>query len=91
VWFLVLEDEQGLLQATIFRSVYQRYGYLLHQRGAFLLEGRVENTPEKGFSFLVQSIGDLREVIVGARVSAPKTVSASGAFLRASRRGRRAG
>jgi error-prone DNA polymerase len=91
VWFLVVEDEWGLLQATIFRGVYERYGDLLHHKGAFLLEGRVENTPEKGFSFLVQKIGDLREVMVGARVPTPKAVSASGAFLRAGRRGRRAG
>jgi error-prone DNA polymerase len=89
VWFLLIEDEQGLLQATIFRSVYQRCGDVLHQRGAFLLEGRVENTPEKGFSFLVESIRDLREALAGARVLAPRAVPASGAFLRAGRRGRR--
>jgi error-prone DNA polymerase len=91
VWFLLIEDEQGLLQATIFRGVYERYGDLLHHRGAFLLEGRVENTPGKGFSFLVEGVKDLREVLVGARVPAPKAVSASGAFLRAGRRGRTAG
>jgi DNA polymerase III alpha subunit len=88
---LLIEDEQGLLQATIFRGVYERYGDLLHHRGAFLLEGRVENTPGKGFSFLVEDVRDLREVLVGARVPAPKAVSASGAFLRAGRRGRTAG
>lgn len=86
-----MEDEWGLLQATIFRGVYERYGDLLHHRGTFLLEGRVENTPEKGFSFLVERIRDLREVLSGARVPTPKAVSAPGAFLRAGRRGRRAG
>jgi error-prone DNA polymerase len=91
VWFLLIEDEQGLLQATIFRSVYQRCGHVLHQSGAFLLEGRVEDTAEKGFSFLGENIRNLREVLVGARVPTPKAVSASGAFLRAGRRGRRAG
>ena len=91
VWFLLIEDEGGLLQATVFRGVYERYGDLLHHRGAFLLEGRAENTPEKGFSFLVQRVGDLREALAGARVPAPKAVSASEAFLRADRRGRRAG
>ena len=89
VWFLLVEDEWGLLQATIFRNVYQRFGHLLHQRGAFLLEGRVENTPEKGFSFLVERVEDLREVLSGARV--PTSKAESGAFLRAGRRGRRAG
>jgi len=89
VWFLLVEDEWGLLQATIFQGVYERYGDLLHHRGAFLLEGRMENTPEKGFSFLVERIRDLRKVLVEARVPTPKAVSASGAFLRAGRRGRR--
>jgi error-prone DNA polymerase len=89
VWFLLVEDEWGLLQATIFRGVYERYGDLLHHRGAFLLEGRVENTPEKGFSFLVKHIRDLGEVLSEARMPTPKAVSASGAFLRAGRRGRR--
>jgi error-prone DNA polymerase len=89
VWFLLLEDEWGLLQATIFRNVYQRCGEILHHRVAFLLEGRVENTPKKGFSFLVEDIRDLREALVGARVPAPRAVSASGAFLRAGRRSRR--
>ena len=91
VWFLVIEDEWGLLQATVFRSVYEGYGDLLHQRGAFLLEGRVENTPRKGFSFIVGSVRDLGEALAGARVPTPRAVSAPGAFLRAGRRGRRAG
>jgi hypothetical protein len=57
--------------------------------GASLLEGRVENTPEKGFSFLVPRIEDLREVLAGARVPTPK--AALGASLRVGRRGKRAG
>ena len=60
VWFLLIEDESGLLQATIFRNVYERYGDLLHHKGAFLLKGKVENTPDKGFSFLVKRVKDLR-------------------------------
>jgi error-prone DNA polymerase len=92
VWFLLVEDEWGLLQATIFQDVYERYGDLLHHRGAFLLEGWVENTPEKGFSFLVERIGDLREVLLsGTRMPTAKPAPASGAFLRAGRQGRRAG
>ena len=86
-----LEDEWGLLQTTIFRSVYERYGDLLHHKGAFLLEGKVENTTKKGFSFVVESVEDLREALAGMRVLLPKVVSTSGAFLRAGRRGRRVG
>ena len=89
VYFLLIEDEQGLLQATIFQDMYERYGTLLHHRGAFLLKGRVDQTPGKGFSFLVKHIEDLREVLVELPV--PRTASTSGAFLRAGKRGRRAG
>lgn len=87
----MIEDEQGLLQATIFGNVYERFGDLLHHRGAFLLEGRAENTPDEGFSFLVERIEDLREVLSEEGISTPKTVPVSRAFLRAGRRGRRAG
>ena len=90
VWFLLIEDEWGLLQATIFRSAYERYGNLLHHKGAFFLEGRVEQSAERGFSFIVELVGDLREILEGA-VPTPRATSASGAFLRAGRRGRRAG
>jgi error-prone DNA polymerase len=91
VWFLLIEDEHGLLQATIFRSVYERFGDLLHHRGAFLLEGRVEQDRRKGFSFVVERIGDLREILAGTEVPTPDAVSGSGVFLKSRRRGRRAG
>ena len=89
VWFLLVEDEQALLRETLFRGVYERYGELLHHRGAFLLEGRSEYTSKKGFSFLVEHIDDLREFLFGVKRPTPKAVSAPGAFLRAGRRGRR--
>ena len=91
VYFLLLEDEWGLLQATIFRSVYERCGDILHHEGAFLLEGRVEQTVEKGFAFLVDRIESLRDILFGARVPVPRVTSSPGAFLRAGRRGRKAG
>ncbi len=91
VWFLLIEDEHGLLQATIFRSVYERFGDLLHHRGAFLLEGRVEQDRRKGFSFVVERVGDLREALAGTEVPTPGAVSGSGILLKSRRRGRRAG
>jgi error-prone DNA polymerase len=91
VYFLLIEDEQGLLQATIFRSVYIKYGDILHHRGAFLLEGRVEQDRRRGFSFLVERIGDLREALVETRMPAPRAASTSETFPRAKRRTRRAG
>jgi error-prone DNA polymerase len=91
VYFLLVEDEWGLLQATIFRSVYERYGHVLHDEGAFLLEGRVEQTIKKGFAFLVHRIKSLQEVLIDARVPVPRVASAPGAFLRAGRRSRKAG
>ncbi len=90
VYFLVIEDEAGLLQTTIFRPVYERYGHLLHREGAFLLEGRVERTDSRGFAFLVQRIESLRGALAGS-IPAPRVSPSPGAFLRAGRRGRRAG
>jgi hypothetical protein len=46
VWFLLVEDEFGLLQATIFKNVYERYGRRLHHRGRSSWRGRREH-PEK--------------------------------------------
>ena len=34
VYFLLIEDEEGFLQATIFKRVYERYGHILHRSGA---------------------------------------------------------
>lgn len=91
VHFLMIEDERGLLQATIFGRVYARYGHLLHREGAFLLEGMVEQDIRRGFSFLVHRIGSLREALAGSAMPTPRVAPSSGAFLRAGRRSRRAG
>ncbi len=90
VYFLMIEDEWGLLQATIFERVYASCGYLLHREGAFLLEGIVEQDIRRGFSFLVSRIESLGELLAGAEVPAPRAASSSGAFLRAGRRSRKA-
>ncbi|QIN81524.1 DNA polymerase III subunit alpha [Rubrobacter tropicus] len=90
VYFLLIEDESGLLQATLFRSAYQRCGDLLHREGAFLLEGRVEQTAARGFAFLVDSARSLREALAGAAVPTPRVTPSPGAFLRAGRRSRKA-
>jgi len=44
---MLIKDQWRLLQATIFRSVYERYGHILHDEGAFLIEGRVEQKEVK--------------------------------------------
>jgi len=91
VYFLLLEDESGLLQCTIFEAVYQRYGHILHRSGAFLLEGKVEVDHRRGHSYLVERIADLLETLSGTGVPVPRTVSGSGALLRASRQDSQAG
>ena len=78
VYFLLIKDEAGLLQATVFEGAYRRHGHVLHRSGAFLLEGRVEQDRRRGFSFLVERVLDLWEVLEGARVSEPRAVSSSG-------------
>lgn len=94
VYFLLLEDELGLLQATIFESVYRQHGHHLHHAGAFLLEGRVEQDARRGFSFLVERIGNLEEILAarrGGTIQAESAVPGSGSFVRARKPGRRAG
>jgi error-prone DNA polymerase len=92
VYFLLIEDEAGLFQATIFEGVYKRCGHVLHHRGAFLLDGHVERDERRGFSFLVEGVRDLSGALEAAgRVPEPRAAASSGAFLRAKRRGRRAG
>lgn len=73
VYFLLIEDEWGLLQCTIFEKLYRDSGSLLYQTGAFLLDGRVEQHPRRGFSFVVERIADLAAALneVGDR---PKRV-----------------
>jgi error-prone DNA polymerase len=91
VYFLLTEDEAGLLQATVFEGAYRRHGHVLHRSGAFLLEGRVEQDRRRGFSFLVERVLDLQEVLEGARVPKPRATPSSGAFVRAKRPSRRVG
>lgn len=63
VYFVIVEDESGLLQATAFRDTYERYGHHLHRAGALLMEGVVEQDERRGFSFVVDRIGDLGRVL----------------------------
>jgi hypothetical protein len=63
VYFLLIEDEAGLLQATKFEGIYRSYGRIVHQRTAFLLEGKVEQNRKRGFSFLVERVGNLQEAL----------------------------
>jgi error-prone DNA polymerase len=64
VWFLLIEDERGLLQTTIFEGVYRhRGGHLLYREAAFLLEGTVEQDERRGFSFVVERIEALTEAL----------------------------
>jgi len=92
VYFLLIEDEAGLFQATIFEGVYKRDGHVLHQKGAFLMEGRVEQDRRRGFSFLVEKVRDLSGALEAAgRVPESRAAPSPSAFLKAKRRGRRVG
>ncbi|WP_324668390.1 DNA polymerase III subunit alpha [Geochorda subterranea] len=42
VVFLTLEDEEGLLDVTLFEPVYQRWGHLIFTRPALIVTGRLE-------------------------------------------------
>ena len=100
VYFLMIEDEAGLLQTTMFRPTYEKFGHILHQKSAYLLEGRVEQDDRRGFSFLVEAVRDLAPLLsatgttptrgLAAAPTIPDpAVPASGAFIRAGRRARK--
>ncbi|MDX5895147.1 DNA polymerase III subunit alpha [Rubrobacter radiotolerans] len=92
VHFLLIEDESGVLQATIFEDVYRKYGHVLHESGSYLLDGVVERDRRRGASYLVSRIQSLDAVLQGTAGTVPDVVAAgSGAFVRARRRDRRAG
>ena len=63
VHFLLTEDESGLLQSTVFERIYRESGHILYETSAYLLEGRVEHDPRRGFCFVVQRIGALDEAL----------------------------
>ena len=82
VHFLLTEDESGLLQSTIFERCYRRFGHVLYKTDAYLLDGRVEQAKDRGFSFLVDRISELERAL--ARGS--RSASSAGPGRRARRR-----
>ena len=69
VHFLLTEDASGLLQSTIFERLFRESGHILYETGAYLLDGRVEQDPRRGFSFVVGRIEKLGAALqrAGAR------------------------
>ncbi|WP_166180752.1 DNA polymerase III subunit alpha [Rubrobacter tropicus] len=65
VHFLLTEDASGLLQSTIFERSYHRFGHVLYETSAYLLEGRVEQDERRGFCFIVERLADLDAVLRG--------------------------
>jgi hypothetical protein len=93
VYFLLIEHEARLLQATIFEGIYRRYVPIVHQRTAFLLEDRVEQYRRGGLSFLVERVRDLEETLAASGetwVLELQMVPSSVALIRAKPRSRRA-
>ncbi len=82
--FLLTEDASGLLQSTIFERCYRRFGHMLYETDAYLLEGMVQQDEGRGFSFMVDRISSLGDAIT--RVS-----EETSAATRAAERRRRAG
>jgi error-prone DNA polymerase len=83
VYFLLVEDETGLLQATIFSDTYQRYGHHLYSTGSFLMEGTVEQDERHGGSFVVEKIEDLGKWLAEIGQTDRPASSSSGAMLNA--------
>ncbi len=89
VHFLLTEDESGLLQSTIFSDCYRRCGHVLYETRAYLLEGRVEQDRRRGFSFVIEGVEPLGQVLSRTRYStASETNSAAGGQVGAQPRSR---
>ncbi|MBO8126791.1 MAG: DNA polymerase III subunit alpha [Firmicutes bacterium] len=58
VVFLTLEDEFGLIDATVFEDKYHRYGHLIFTRGLLGLTGVVQRRG-RGTSLLVEEVHEL--------------------------------
>ena len=57
----------GLLQSTVFERLFRESGHILYETSAYLLDGRVEQDPRRGFSFVVQRIDDLNTALERAQ------------------------
>lgn len=95
VYFLLIEDEWGLLQSTIFGQLYRESGSLLYQTGTFLLDRRVEQDSRRGFSFVVERIADLAEMLEKRMTEAEVAPRGSSTYVPVSgsraKKGRKAG
>lgn len=67
----MMEDERGLLQATISRFAYKRRGGLLHCEERSCWRARWSSIDGRGFTFLVHHVEDLLEVLAGSAWSTP--------------------
>jgi error-prone DNA polymerase len=66
VWFLVLEDASGMLQVTFFGDLHSRDGHVIYETSVYLVEGRVERDPKRGFAFVADRIRPLGRALGGA-------------------------
>jgi error-prone DNA polymerase len=61
--FLTMEDPTGLLDAVVFEDTLKRVGGVIVKHRAYLLEGRLQNNPERGLAIVAE---DVRPYVVRA-------------------------
>ncbi|MCL4079075.1 DNA polymerase III subunit alpha [Coriobacteriia bacterium Es71-Z0120] len=66
--FLTLEDATGLLDVVVFEDVLQRFGDVIVSNRAYLVEGTLQNNPERGLAIVAERI---EPYVVRARDGAP--------------------
>jgi error-prone DNA polymerase len=54
--FLTLEDPTGLLDVVIFQDVLQRVGDVIVKHRAYLIEGTLQNNPERGLAIVAAEV-----------------------------------
>ncbi len=54
--FLTLEDAEGLLDVVVFEDVLQQVGDVIVNNRAYLVEGTLQNNPERGLAIVAERI-----------------------------------
>jgi DNA polymerase III alpha subunit len=66
--FLTLEDASGLLDVVVFEDALKRYGDVIVKHRAYLIEGTLQNNPERGIAIIAEEI---RPYVIQTRKGAP--------------------
>lgn len=59
VVFITLEDEEGLIDAVVFPKVYEKFGKIIFNNPALIMEGKLQRMGKKSLSLIASKISAL--------------------------------